>query len=153
MGRRVMNLGSNSLINDLKKLELTRFLGGSTLGQLGMIYAQAGVWLRMAQIESDEAGFREALRIAREDRARRCQFDAYPDEDVEALNVLRPESVRTARPRRSTTLGLHWQSRVEPSIPGRARLRPTASACANSDEEGEECRAAIAFAWPQSHAR
>jgi hypothetical protein len=71
---------------------VTRFLGGSTLGQLGMIYARAGVWLRMAQIESDEASFREALRIAWEDRDRRCQFDAYPDEDVEALNALRYQS-------------------------------------------------------------
>jgi hypothetical protein len=31
--------------------------------------------------------------------------------------------------------------------------RPTASDCASSDEEGEECWAAIAFAWPPSHAR
>lgn len=86
---RVMTLGSTSLINDLKELGLTRLLGGSTLGQLGMTYAQAGVWLRMAQVESDEAAFREALRLAREDSDRRCRFDAYPDEGVEALNALR----------------------------------------------------------------
>jgi hypothetical protein len=86
---RVMNLGSSSLISDLKHLRLTRFLGGSQLNHLGMIYAQAGVWLRLAQIEDNEAGFTEALRLARDDTDRRCRFGDYPDEGAAALDGLR----------------------------------------------------------------
>jgi hypothetical protein len=53
-----------------------------------MIYAQAGVWLRLAQID-DEAGFAEVVRDTRDFTDRPCQFDHYPDEDADALEALR----------------------------------------------------------------
>jgi hypothetical protein len=87
----VRTLGSDSLIKDLKDLGLTRLLGGSKLHQLGFIYAQAGVWLRLCQTSyMEQAFFEERVKLARGSHDQSRRFDAYPDEDPEALNGLRP---------------------------------------------------------------
>jgi hypothetical protein len=65
--RAVRSAGNDTLIHDLKELGLTRFLGGSKLGQLGMMYAQAGVHLRLAQTDAvDEEAFANSVRAGRE---------------------------------------------------------------------------------------
>lgn len=59
----VRQMGADLLVGDLKKLKLTRFLGGSKIGQLGLMYAQAGVHLRMAQTDNTPDGrFADGIR-------------------------------------------------------------------------------------------
>jgi hypothetical protein len=87
----VRTLGANSLIKDLKDLGLARLLGGVKLHELGFIYAQAGVWLRIDQTNyMNQEFFEERVKLVqgREDRVHR--FDAYPDDDPDALARLRP---------------------------------------------------------------
>lgn len=75
----VRQMGTDSLVADLKALGLTRWLGGSKLNQLGLLYAQAGVLLRFAQtsnIPSDR--FQEVVAQVRQDAKRPWRFDAYP---------------------------------------------------------------------------
>jgi hypothetical protein len=76
--KQVRSAGANSLIADLKPLGLTRFLGGSKLNQLGMLYAQAGVLLRIVQtdrIPQDEV--EAVIARVRADANRPWQFSAY----------------------------------------------------------------------------
>jgi hypothetical protein len=49
---KVRGLGASRLVTGLKQLNLTKFFGGSKLNQLGMIYAQAGVLLRITQTDA-----------------------------------------------------------------------------------------------------
>ena len=90
----IRTFGGDSLIHDLKALGLTRLLGSLRLNTLGMIYAQAGVWLRVSQTnEMDDAFFKQTVGFVNDydDRNddRPCRFDVYPDEDAKALNGLR----------------------------------------------------------------
>jgi hypothetical protein len=75
----VRNAGANQLVADLKKLGLTKFLGGSKLNQLGMTYAQAGVLLRMTQTDTicDE-DFAETVARVRERPERSWKWEDYP---------------------------------------------------------------------------
>jgi hypothetical protein len=47
----VRGLGADLLVGELKNLRLVRFLGGSKVNQLGLMYAQAGAHLRFGQTE------------------------------------------------------------------------------------------------------
>jgi hypothetical protein len=74
----VRGMGRDLLISDLRTLGLTRWLGGSNLNQLGMKYAQAGVYLRLAQTDAlDHEGFEREVARHREDPQRPWQYDEY----------------------------------------------------------------------------
>lgn len=65
--QRVRQTGADLLVADLKDRKLTRFLGGSKIGQLGLMYAQAGVHLRMAQTDNTtDSRFADGIRWYRE---------------------------------------------------------------------------------------
>jgi hypothetical protein len=85
----VRTAGAESLVQDLKHLKLTRLLGGSKVNQLGMVYSQAGVWLRVTQTDClDQTSFRKGLTKAHNNGQGRA-FGAYPDEDPAALETQR----------------------------------------------------------------
>jgi hypothetical protein len=77
--RTVRQMGADSLVGDLKRCGFTRWLGGSKLNQLGMLYAQAGVLLRFAQttVVPDEH-FDRTIVSVRQDPERPWRFDLYP---------------------------------------------------------------------------
>jgi hypothetical protein len=71
-------MGADLLIGELKKLGLTRFLGGSKLNQLGMTYTQAGStcgWPRPNNIPSDT--FEEGVQARRDWSDRPWRFEDY----------------------------------------------------------------------------
>jgi len=74
----VRHMGADLVVGELKALRLTRFLGGSKINQLGYVYAQAGVHLRMVQTDNipDEL-FRNSVQARRADPDRPWQFDDY----------------------------------------------------------------------------
>ncbi len=77
----VRGMGGDWLVKDLKELKLTRFLGGSKLNQLGLLYAQAGVHLRVAQTDDNKEDFsREVVRERREAPSRQWDFADYKGE-------------------------------------------------------------------------
>jgi hypothetical protein len=72
-------MGSDLLIGGLKDLKLTRLLGGSKLNQLGLMYAQAGVWLRLTQTTAiDDEHFDRTVSRMRQLENRPWRWDAYP---------------------------------------------------------------------------
>jgi hypothetical protein len=74
----IRSAGADTLIADLKSLGLTRFLGGSKLNQLGMVYAQAGVLLRIVQTDYiQQEALDEVIARVRADPNRPWQFAAY----------------------------------------------------------------------------
>jgi hypothetical protein len=75
----VRDTGSNVFISDLKTVGVTKFLGGSKLNQLGMVYAQAGVLLRMTQTSAiTDEHFVKTVRSVRDRPDRRWKWDDYP---------------------------------------------------------------------------
>ncbi len=72
----VTHTAADSFIVDLKRLGLTQLLGGVTLRILGMLYGQAGVWLRITQTMSAE-GFDRLVGICVYD-GRPRPYSAYP---------------------------------------------------------------------------
>jgi hypothetical protein len=85
----VRTAGAQSLVRDLKSLKLARLFGGSKVNQLGYVYAQAGVWLRVTQTECIAQGSFEGGVSASGDIGRSHPFGAYPGEDPAALEALR----------------------------------------------------------------
>ena len=80
----VRGMGADVLVADLRALKLTRYLGGSKLNQLGLLYGQAGVHLRIGQGDalSDE-DFTRTVRIRSEWSDRPWRYEDYlsdPDE-------------------------------------------------------------------------
>jgi hypothetical protein len=72
-------MGSDVLVGELKSLGLTRFLGGSKLNQLGMMYAEAGVLLRFPQTSHiTDDGFASTVAVVRERPDRPWRFADYP---------------------------------------------------------------------------
>lgn len=75
----VRRMGSDLLFGGLKDLKLTRFLGGSKLNQLGLMYAQTGVWLRLTQTTAiDDKHFERTVSSMRQLGSRPWRWDAYP---------------------------------------------------------------------------
>lgn len=64
--KRVRGMGADILVSELKELRLVRFLGGSKVNQLGLLYAQAGAHLRFGQTDNtpDEM-FQERVGVRR----------------------------------------------------------------------------------------
>jgi hypothetical protein len=74
----VRGMGRNLLVSDLRELKLTRYLGGSKLNQLGMTYAQAGVHLRLAQLDQvPDDLFTRRVELRRADDERPWRFEDY----------------------------------------------------------------------------
>lgn len=72
----VRAMGADVLVGDLKSLGLTRLFGASKLNQLGMKYAQLGVFLRMAQTDDiPDDLFSDAVGLRREIPDRPWQLD------------------------------------------------------------------------------
>jgi hypothetical protein len=66
------------LVGELRALKLTRYLGGSKLNQLGMLYAQAGVHLRLAQLDQlPDDLFARRVEARRADVERPWHFEDY----------------------------------------------------------------------------
>jgi hypothetical protein len=74
----VGGVGADVLVGELRTLKLTRYLGGSKLNQLGLLYSQAGVHLRIAQVDSlSDAAFADAVRVRREWPDRPWRYEDY----------------------------------------------------------------------------
>jgi hypothetical protein len=77
----VRGAGAALLVADLKRLGLSRLVGGLKLNQLGMRYAQAGWLLRVTQTsEIDDARFAVTVAVDRADPQRPWRFHMYPVE-------------------------------------------------------------------------
>jgi len=74
----VRGMGRDVLVGELRNLKLTRYLGGSKISQLGMAYAQAGVHLRLAQLDQvpDEL-FARRVEFRRADPERPWRYEDY----------------------------------------------------------------------------
>jgi hypothetical protein len=74
----VRGMGRDTLVGELRNLKLTRYLGGSKINQLGMAYAQAGVHLRLAQLDQvPDDLFARRVEFRRADPERPWRFEDY----------------------------------------------------------------------------
>lgn len=74
--RKVHSTGATVLVGELRELGLTRWLGGSKLNQLGMLYAHAGVALRIVQTDTvPDEQWPEEVQLYQE--VDRWPFDEY----------------------------------------------------------------------------
>jgi hypothetical protein len=79
LAKQIRLAGSDIFVAELKRLGLTKFLGGSKLNQLGMRYAQAGWLLRVVQTsEVDDDRFQSVLAGVRSSTHRPWRFSNYP---------------------------------------------------------------------------
>lgn len=74
----VNGMGADVLIGELRGLKLTRYLGGSKLNQLGYLYSEVGVQLRICQTDTvPDDLFAEGVRNRREWADRPWRYEDY----------------------------------------------------------------------------
>lgn len=74
----VRGMGRDLLVGELRSLKLTRYLGGSKINQLGLLYAQAGVHLRLAQVDRlPDDLFSGRVQARRADAERPWRYEDY----------------------------------------------------------------------------